>query len=205
MPVYIRSKYRITLGVEMVAGDLNAEDRQCAWELYCELVSRTALIGREDADGKQMLDGDVMIESLESLQEFVSEARALMRRYPVGALNADAHPHHLGFYIASLLEIVFRPFLDKWHCPYRYWWGRACAGELGAGKPPCSRQKDFPGYEQLQSDWRELHMFCRSVVRELIAVFGLPDVLALEPPGLKGDWVKEIRDVNREAQLWKWQ
>lgn len=206
MPVYVKDNFRVELGVVMLAGELGSADRQCAWELYCELVSRTALIGRENADGEQVFDGEVLFDSLESLREFVVQARALMRSYPVGAIPVGSQPRHLGFFIASLLEILIRPFLDKWWSPYRYWWTQVAVDLERAALPPFTRQthpkRGFPEYQELVQDWIELRVFCRAVLHELTTTFDLPCVLALEPPGLKGKWVKEIKQINIRARTW---
>ena len=88
MPVFSKGSFSINLGIVSIGGELSEEDRQCAWELYCELVSSVALVGKLDEHGKQVFVGERYDQSLDSLYAFVTEARGLMRRYPVGRIAA---------------------------------------------------------------------------------------------------------------------
>jgi hypothetical protein len=189
VPVFQKGSFSINLGIVSVGGELSEDDRQCAWELYCELVSRVALVGKEDQRGKLVFTGEVYSESLDSVYAFVREARALMRRYPVGRVPAGHGQNHLGAFIAALLEVVVRPFLEKWQATYRHWWARACADI--PEQSPFDRQAEFPLLEPMLEDWRDLRRFCRAAARELTQAFALPDVMALEPPQLKHQWLKE--------------
>lgn len=193
MPVFTKGNFQINLGVFSLAGELSEEDRQCAWELYCELVSRVALVGKVDVSGEQVFVGETYDQSLDSLYSFVGAARALMRRYPVGRLGATAPQNHLGFFIAALLETVVRPFLEKWQAAYRHWWEQACARLPEAS--PFERQEGYPHLEQMRNDWRELRHFCRAAARELTETFSFPDVTAIEPPELRQRWQEETRSL----------
>jgi hypothetical protein len=188
MPVFSKSSFSINLGIVSIGGELSEEDRQCAWELYCEMVSRVAVVGKEDERGKLVFTGEVYSQSLDSLHAFVQEARALMRRYPVGRIPAGDAQNHLGFFIAALLELVIRPFLERWQAVYRDWWDNASAE--GARRSPFERQEAFPELQTMLSDWRTLRRFCRLAAKDLTETFALPDVLALEPPQLKQQWIE---------------
>jgi hypothetical protein len=41
------------------------------------------------------------------------------------------------------------------------------------------------------ADWRELRRFSRAAARELAETFALPDVMGLEPPQLRQQWLEE--------------
>jgi hypothetical protein len=191
MPVFTKGSFSVNLGIVSFGGELGEDDRQCAWELYCELVSRVALVGKQDADGQQVFVGERYDQSLDSLYRFVGEARSLMRRYPVGRLTSGGAQNHLGFFIASLLETVIRPFLEKWQASYRHWWERARAGDPETS--PFALQKGFPRLETMLADWKGLREFCRDAARELTETFALPDVTAVAPPRLKEEWLDETR------------
>jgi hypothetical protein len=189
MPVFSKSSFSINLGIVSIGGELSEEDRQCAWELYCEMVSRVAVVGKQDERGELVFTGEVYSQSLDSLHAFVHEARALMRRYPVGRVPVGGADNHIGFFIAALLELVVRPFQEKWQAVYRHWW--ESADRDGRAPSPFALQKGFPELQSMLADWRDLRRFCRAAARELTITFRLPDVMALEPPQLKQQWLSE--------------
>ena len=198
MPVFQKGSFSINLGIISIGGELSEEDRQCAWELYCELVSRVALMGKENDHGELVFTGEVYSESLDSLHAFFREARALMRRYPVGRVATGDPQNHLGFFIAALLEVVIRPFLEKWQATYRHWWERACKDQ--PERSPFERQEGFPECQTMLADWRGLRRFCRAAAKELTETFILPDVASLEPPQLKQQWLKETDALLAKEQ-----
>lgn len=189
MPVFSKGNFSVNLGFVSFGGDFDETDRQCAWELYCELITRVALVGKEDKEGQLVFTGEVLAESLESLHRFFLEARALMRRFPVGRLAPGRDPHHLGFFIGGLLEVVVRPFLEKWQALYRHWW----AHQSDASLSPLERQERFPGMKEMREDWNQLRRFCRDSAAELAKRYALPDIAALSPPRLRQTWLDETQ------------
>lgn len=190
MPVFTKGSFSINLGIVSIGGEIDEADRQCAWELYCELITRVAVIGKLDQNGKQTFTGEVMAESLDSLYRFFQEARGLMRRYPVGRLGGS-QKDHLGVFIAGLLEAVIRPFLEKWQARYRYWW----AHQSDQGLPPFTRQASFPELAEMQSDWTAVRQFCSDSAAELASRFKFPEVTKLMPPKLQQQWLEETERV----------
>jgi hypothetical protein len=150
-----------------------------------------AVIGKETEKGELVFTGEVLKESLDSLHEFFREARFLMRRYPVGKLRGK-EKDHLGFFIAGLLEVVLRPFLEKWQASYHHWWEK----ESDDGLPPFERQKAFPRLDEMLADWKTVRRFCRESAEELTTTFNLPAVTGLEPPGLRQAWLEETKQVS---------
>jgi len=191
MPVFSKGNFSVNLGFVSFGGDFDETDRQCAWELYCEIITRVAVIGKEDEHGQLLFTGEVLAESLESLHRFVAEARTLMRRYPVGRLTPGRDPDHLGFFIGGLLEVVIRPFLEKWQAVYRHWWEHQSDASLA----PFERQDQFPGDQEMREDWNRLRRFCRDSAGELAKRYALPDIGALSPPRLRQTWLDETRRV----------
>lgn len=192
MPVFSKGRFSINLGIVSIGGDLSEEDRQCAWELYCELASRVSLMGKEDERGELVFTGEIYDQSLDSVYAFFREARGLMRRYPVGRIAAG-DKQHLGFFIAALIEVVLRPFLEKWQASYRYWW--RCECQRLPQVSPFERQEGYPELQEMLADWQAVRRFCRSAAKELVEQFELPDVMALEPPELKQQWLQETGEL----------
>lgn len=195
MPVFKKGSFSVNLGVVSFGGEIDEADRQCAWELYSELVSRVALMGKLNDRKQDSFDGEVMAESLDSLYTFFKEARGIMRKYPVGQLSADkSRENHLGFFIAGMLETVLRPFLEKWQARYRHWWEQESEKEL----PPFRRQAEFPQMAEFQADWAALRQFCREAADELARNFELPPITTLMPPEMKRQWLKETQEVLKD-------
>ena len=78
MAVLSKGNFSINLGIVTLGGDLTDEDRQCAWELYAELSTRVAVVGKLSDEGCKNFDGELYIESLASFYNFFQEARRIM-------------------------------------------------------------------------------------------------------------------------------
>ncbi len=72
MPVLTKGNLTLNLGIACISTEISEEDRQCAWELYCELVSRVALMGKENAHGELVFTGELYDQSLDSIYAFFS-------------------------------------------------------------------------------------------------------------------------------------
>ena len=77
MAVVTKGNFSINLGIFQIGGELSDDDRQCAWELYTEIVTRLAVHGRTGGfDGiKEEFAGELYHESLGSLYSFFKEMR----------------------------------------------------------------------------------------------------------------------------------
>ena len=190
MPVFKRGTFSFNLGFVQIGGELNEEDRQCAWELYCEIVTRVAVRGSLDGESKDDFGGEVYKESLDSLYAFFLEARQIMKRFPVGKIGAS-DKSHLGFFIVTMLEVVVRPFLEKWHTPVRHFWK-----EADESIPPLERQKAFAHREALETDWAEVREFFRGTAKELAEVYRLKDMTSALPADYRQALLEEGRAVR---------
>ena len=189
MPKFQKDHFCIDLAVTPASGELAAEDRQCAWELYLEIASRAAVCGNLDTKGMKIdVADEILVDSMESLHEFFLEARAIGRRYPVGRIDAE-HVAHLGYMIARLLEIVIRPFLEKWRARYRRWWQ---SSDLES-KDPFEYQRQYPHYPHLIEDWAGLRNCCRDVMAGLQNAYGFVPLAAAVPQHVRDDWTNKYR------------
>lgn len=143
---------QLTIGVDLkifkLTGKLTDADRQAAWELYVELSTRTALVGKHDDAHALDFAGEVWAESLDSMHEFFGRARAIARSYPVGRIR-DPRQQHLGVVTHRLLSQVLRPFLERWQARYRWWWETRADPAL----EPFERQRAYPERDGLIRDW----------------------------------------------------
>jgi hypothetical protein len=162
MPELREGSFELNFGVVKLGGKLSEVDRQCAWKLYTEIVTRVAVSGKRRDSTCQDCSGEIIIESFESLHTFFREAREIMKEFPVGRIK-PALQSHLGNLIHDLLADVIRPFLEKWQGDFRSWWARQ------DHKSTCwfETQKKYPRYDELMQDWAYLRILMRKLEQRL--------------------------------------
>lgn len=166
-----KGSFSLSLGFVQLSGDIAEDDRQCAWELYTEMSTRVAVVGKSRDPDCTNFDGELLIESMNSLYGFFQEARKIMRQFPVGKLGASSDAH-LGVMIGRVMSEVIRPFLEKWHVEVRHWWEYQSNPRI----TPMDRQKEFPRFKELIDDWCSLRWLMRELQKELISVYRLTPV-----------------------------
>jgi hypothetical protein len=171
MTTLSRGSFSLNLAFAKLSGDLTDEDRQCAWELYTELSTRVAVVGKIADPACTDFGGELYIESLQSLYTFFQEARRIMRKFPVGRLSSDQN-EHLGMMISRVMSEVLRPFLEKWQVVYRHWW----ENESNPRVAPLDRQREFPLLEEFLDDWASVKWLMRELQGQLVDVYALTDV-----------------------------
>lgn len=162
------ARFSLDFKLLRVSAEIAEDDRQCAWEFYTEMNTRVAVTGkRGDPDGNNF-DGEIYIESLNSLYTFFKESRALMRRFPMGKIEINKEAN-LGIMIDRVMSIVLRPFLEKWQGRFRYWWDV----ESDHTKPFFERQKEFPELEEMLSEWSDLRRTMKTLNSDLLSKYQL--------------------------------
>lgn len=168
-----KGSFELDLKLVKLKADLSDIDRQCAWELYTELATRRAITGKLDDPKCKDFDGEIYIESLDSLYRFFQEARGIMRKFPVGRLSASKQDH-LGALIYRMMQDVLRPFLERWQGPFRHWWENDSDKKL----PPFGRQAAYPQLEGMLRDWTTVRWMMRKAQKRLVEVYKLVDIHA---------------------------
>jgi len=168
MPEIKKGAFTLDLGVFKMHVEVTEEDRQCAWELYTELCTRLALVGKASDEECKDFEGEVLAESLDSVYRFFQEARGIMRKFPVGRLKENTDKH-LGLLINELMVKVLRPFLEKWQADYRHWWKEEADQKLS----PFERQKNYPHYDEMLADWTDLRLLVRELLEVLVDTYKL--------------------------------
>jgi len=171
MVVFHQGKYSVDLKVVKLEGTLSVEDRQCAWELYTEIATRVAIVGKIGDEDCLNFSGEVFVESFDSMYRFFQEARLIMRKFPVGRIKGK-NSNHLGVLINNLMVDVLRPFLEKWQGDYRHWWEY----ESNTALPPVERQASYPKFKELIEDWQSVRILMRRVEETLVRVYRLVDI-----------------------------
>ena len=105
------TKVGLNLGVFKVEGtwDPNVNERNAAWELYVELVTRISIAPLGPEEG-------LIREALTSLYSLSGSTREILRKYgPSIAIPKSSGDISFGFVAISMLNGVLRPLLAKWH------------------------------------------------------------------------------------------
>ena len=191
MATFSKGGFQFELDIAAVGKKADSEERQRAWVLYVGMVSRTPVCGTLDSEGQQTLDGEILYESLRSLEEFRSEARDLARLSALPPRDAESKVC-LAYAITRLLTVVVQPFLDKWSARYQHWWREAPTD----GDDPMAAQSHFRGLEELVRDWVPVREFCREVAEELETAFELDPMLGAVPKHVRADWLAGLRALG---------
>lgn len=162
MPELKEGNFTIDFGVVKLGGKLSEQDRQCAWQLYTEIVTRVAVSGKRRDETSSDFSGEIIAESLASLHSFFQEARQIMKEFPVGKLK-EKNQDHLGILIHDLLADVLRPFLERWQADYRAWWEQ----QDRTGHSRFDIQKTYPKYSELLEDWTHLRKLMRKIEHQI--------------------------------------
>lgn len=172
MAVLTKGNFSINLGIFKVSGDLSDDDRQCAWELYTEIVTRLAVHGRT-APAESIVDqfkGELYTESLSSLYSFFREMRGIMRKFPVGKIEC-ADEYHLGKFSCSIMNDILRPFLERWQGDFRHWYD--VTSRTRPDVSPFLFQNDYPEIDDFLEDWANLRSLMQSVAQTLAKEYQL--------------------------------
>lgn len=167
--------FSINLGLVKLDGRLTDDDRQCAWELYAEIITRVAVVGKWSDKEATSFEGEIYAESFTSLHRFFQEARSIMRKFPVGRIDKPAKDH-LGVMIQRILTDALRPFLEKWQANYRSWWELQMKSE----RNPFEIQAEFKDLKALLNDWIAIRRIMRRAAREICEAYQLEPVI--QPP-----------------------
>ena len=105
---------KVELGIPMI-GKLEGlwspdeSEQRAAWELYVELATRISVIDITPNSG-------LLRESLSSLHSLFAITRQVLRTYgPAIARPKRNNVLSLGYIALTILNLVLRPFLSKWH------------------------------------------------------------------------------------------
>ena len=118
MPRLVNVKLDLKLpGIGGIQGIWEPDESEvrAAWELYVEMVTRTPLGELSPADGS-------VRESLNSIYSLFDTTRSLLRSYgPSVVRSGGGRQLSLGYLAVSMLNLVLRPLLTKWHPRLQGW------------------------------------------------------------------------------------
>ncbi len=177
--------FSINLGLVKLDGRLTDDDRQCAWELYAEIITRVAVVGKWSDQEAASFEGEIYAESFTSLHRFFQEARGIMRKFPVGRIDKPTKDH-LGVMIQRILTDALRPFLEKWQGNYRSWWEL----QMKTPRNPFEVQAEFMDLKALLEDWSAIRRIMRRAAHEICEAYQLEPVI--QPPSQPAEAARKI-------------
>lgn len=155
-------------GVGGISGtwEPDRREREAAWEMYVELITRVAVVEMEP-------DECVLREALTSFYSLFDTTRKILRKYGPGvAVPRRKREISFGYLAVTVLNAVIRPLLCKWHpllLDYE--------GTRDASVPPLQHERNWDKSEEL---WHEIAV-ARTAIRmyaELLAeVAGVPSLI----------------------------
>ena len=84
-------------------------EKQAAWEIHVELVTRVPMTILED-------DRGLLREALTSFYSLFQTTRIILRQFGPFQTHSDAEPERsVSFLAVRMLNLALRPFLSKWH------------------------------------------------------------------------------------------
>ena len=112
MPVEkVSAKIGLPFGLGEISGDWapDTRERDAAWEMYIELITRIGVVDLAPTEG-------LVREALTSLYSLFATTRDILRRYGPGiARPGEGSTVSFGHLAVSVLNHALRPMLATWH------------------------------------------------------------------------------------------
>ena len=124
------------------------EVARIAHQAWAELASRKA--------GILVEDDDVIVEVYNSWYALFGALRQLVKEVPVSALHRSSDAKTLLDMLMATINEGLRPHLTKYQARFRSWW-KSSADSASEALSPQERQREYPEYEELFADMREVN------------------------------------------------
>lgn len=135
---------KVSLNLPYIGGiegtwEPNESERNAAWELYVELITRISVAELKPEEG-------LLREALSSLYTLFDSTRKILRGYgPSIAKPKGKDNLSFGYLAVAILNAVLRPVLAKWH-PLLLDYESTKKGSVS----PLEHEKQWDKYEELQ-------------------------------------------------------
>lgn len=124
------------------------EDVQIAHKAWVELVTRKAGLPFDE-------EHDIITEVYDSWYALFREMRGLAKEIPAEKLRNSKDTQELVKLLVDALNLGLRPHLTKWQAKFRHWFKSAIKKD--DGKSPQEIQKQYPQYQELVNDLKEVN------------------------------------------------
>jgi hypothetical protein len=141
-------------------------ERNAAWELYVELVTRIAVVPLRPGDG-------ILREALTSLYQLFGHTREILRKYgPDVARPARAGRLRFGYLAIWVLNGALRPTLALWHPELQRW-----EAERPADRAIADHEAAWPRAAELRADLEETRKLLLDYARLLAEACDAPALI----------------------------
>jgi len=163
---------KLNLRVLEVSGtwEPNNAERQAAWELYVELVTRVSVVPLREDEG-------LLREALSSLYSLFTTTREVLRKYgPDVAEPKKDGQYNFGFLAVAMLNYGIRPFLASWHPSLEDWETRR-----PAQRSRRDHEDAWPHADDLRTALRDTRHILTTYADLLASACGVPNLLTAVP------------------------
>jgi len=161
----------LNLGVLKLKGSFSptAKEKDAAWELYVELVTRTSIVDLKDNEG-------VLRESLASLLSLFDTTRQILRKYGY-KIASTKNENQLSFALiaVTVLNYIIRPILSKWHPILLDYEQRR-----PASKSLVEYEKEWESNDELRGDLSELRDTLKAYSTHLEEMIGIDSLIEIK-------------------------
>jgi hypothetical protein len=150
----------------------NNVEREAAWELYVELITRIAVVPLQDDEG-------ILREALTSLHALFGITREILRRH--GPDIAEPKPngqYNFGYLSVVMLNVVIRPILAHWHPLLESW-----ESTRPKGRSKMGHEQLWEHADALREELKVVQTTLAQYALILATACGIPDLSAAIPSG----------------------
>jgi hypothetical protein len=148
----------------------NDAERQAAWELYVEMITRVAVVPLPT-------DAGLDREAVASLYELFGVHRTVLRKYgPSLAEPKRNGEYNLGYLAVAALNFVIRPFLAQWHPRLGGW-----EAQRPESTSVLDHERAWSDHAELRRELAAVRSQLRIYAQWLSAACDVPDLLAAVP------------------------
>ncbi|MEM6839010.1 MAG: hypothetical protein AAF609_19420 [Cyanobacteria bacterium P01_C01_bin.120] len=150
----------LPFGIGSATWESDPTEQNAAWELYIELVTRTAVQSLTVEQG-------TMREAMNSLYSLFGSTREILRKYgpKVGASRAS-----VGGIAIAVLNQGLRPFLSKWHPQLQAW-----EAQNTRGLSPQEHEKAWNEEPTLRAELENLRQELATYAQALAVISGVEE------------------------------
>jgi len=134
---------------EFNRSELSEKELDIAWRLYVQLTTRKAAI--------PIAEDDIIIEVYNSWYELFKSTREYLLGMSASDLEENDNAQKIVDLSVRVLNSGLRPHLTKWQGKYRKWYDDALKDEKYKGLSPQEIQKNYPEYEILMLEIKEVN------------------------------------------------
>lgn len=164
---------KVSLKLPFIGGiegnwEFDEKEKEAAWEMYVELVTRISVVKLEYDEG-------LLREALSSLHTLFSTTRNILRQYgPSIATPKGEENLSFGYIAIVILNTLIRPVLSKWHPLLLDYESKK--GNIS----PLEHERNWDKHDELRDVLEEVRMKLIEYANLLSKVAGVPSLIIEE-------------------------